>query len=182
MRKDIGLIELKSTPMGILTADEMLKAADIELILSTPICPGKYVIIISGNVGAVKSAVNTGKNVAGLFLIDSYIITNVHEKVFPALSGLSAANELKSVGAIETMSAISSVKAGDTAVKASNVDLIEIRIARGLGGKSFMILSGDVSSVKTAIDACKAELEESGELISAVVIPSPHKDLQKYLI
>lgn len=181
MRKDIGLIELKSIPIGMLTADEMLKAADIELILATPICPGKYVIIISGNVGAVKSAVEAGKNVAGIFLVESYIITNVHEKVLPALSGLSEPTHLQSIGAIETMSAISSIKAGDAAVKASNVELIEIRIARGLGGKSFMVLTGDVSSVKTAIEACKNELMQSGDLVSAAVIASPHKDIFKHI-
>lgn len=181
MRKDIGLIELKSTPIGILTADEMLKAADIELILATPICPGKYIVVISGNVGAVKSAMETGKNTAGIFLVESYIITNVHEKVLPALSGLTSINQIQSIGSLETMSAISSIKAGDTALKTSNIELLEIRIARGLGGKSFLVMSGDISSVKTAVEACKNELKMSGDLISAAVIASPHKDILKHI-
>ena len=56
MGKSIGLLELKSIPVGIETADAVLKAANVELLTATPTCPGKYVIIICGAVGAVKSA------------------------------------------------------------------------------------------------------------------------------
>ena len=59
MGKSIGLIELKSIPAGVQTADEMLKAANVELLVATAICPGKYIIIISGQVGAVKSSMET---------------------------------------------------------------------------------------------------------------------------
>ena len=47
MKKAIGLVEIKSIPIGIETADEMLKAANVELIMANPICPGKYMILIS---------------------------------------------------------------------------------------------------------------------------------------
>ena len=48
MKKAIGLVELKSTPIGIQTADEMVKAANVELVLANPVCPGKYMIVVSG--------------------------------------------------------------------------------------------------------------------------------------
>ena len=60
MGKSIGLLELKSIPVGIETADAVLKAANVELLTATPTCPGKYVIIICGAVGAVKSAMESG--------------------------------------------------------------------------------------------------------------------------
>ena len=56
----IGLLELKSIPVGIETADEMIKAANVQLLTASPTCPGKYIIIVSGNVGAVKSSMNVG--------------------------------------------------------------------------------------------------------------------------
>lgn len=40
MRKAVGFVEIKSIPVGIQTADEMVKAGNVELLLSTPICPG----------------------------------------------------------------------------------------------------------------------------------------------
>lgn len=70
MKKSIGLVELKSIPIGIEVADMMLKTANVELVLANPICPGKYVIIVSGNVGSVENAIKAGKDEAGIFLIE----------------------------------------------------------------------------------------------------------------
>lgn len=177
MKKAIGLMELKSIPIGIETADEMLKAANVDLIMANPICPGKYMILISGDVGAVKSSIETGKKVADIFLVEYHIINNVHEDVLISLSGYSEIDKVKSIGAIETISALTAIKAGDVAVKASNVKLIETRIAKGLGGKGFFILTGEVSAVKSAIKSCLNELGESGSIISTSVISSPHRSL-----
>ncbi|MGL4913891.1 MAG: BMC domain-containing protein [Romboutsia sp.] len=182
MKKAIGLVELKSIPVGIEVADAMLTTANVELILANPICPGKYVIVVSGNVGSVESAVAAGKQTAGIFLIESHILNNIHEDILPALSGTNEIGKIKSIGAIETISALTAIKAGDIALKASNVDLIELRVARGLGGKGFLIISGEVSSVKSAIKSCLNELGESGDVTSTSVVASPHKDLISKLV
>ena len=58
MRKAVGFVEIKSIPVGIQTADDMVEAGNVELLLSTPICPGKYVIIVGGHVGPVKAALS----------------------------------------------------------------------------------------------------------------------------
>lgn len=177
MGKSIGLMELKSIPIGILTADEMLKAAEVELLLATPICPGKYVIVISGNVGSVQSSMKTGIEISESFLIGNYIINNVHDMIPSAISGTVDIDTMGAIGAIETISAMTSIVAGDIAVKASKIKLIEIRIARGLGGKGFLTFTGDVASVQSAMKACENQLLETGEIISSCVIPSPNKTL-----
>jgi len=177
MKKSLGLIELKSIPMGIKVADEMLKSANIEIIFSTPICPGKYVIMIIGKIGDVKAAVKVGESIAEMFLVESHVLANIDEAVIPAFSGTCDVKEIKSIGVIETISAISAVIAGDIAVKSSKVEVIDIRIARGLGGKGIMMITGEVSSVKMAIDSCLNELKDSGSITSHSLISSPHKDL-----
>jgi len=68
----LGLIELRSISRGIKTTDEMLKSADVEIVMSSSICPGKYAILVSGNVGSVKNAVATGIRVADTFLLKSH--------------------------------------------------------------------------------------------------------------
>lgn len=177
MRKAIGLVELKSIPIGIKVADTMLDTANVNLILANPICPGKFIILISGNVGAVESAIKAAKKEGDIFLIESYILNNIHENILPALSGTNEITNIKSIGAIETISALTSIKAADIALKAANVDIVEIRVARGLGGKGFLIVSGEISSVNSAIKSCISELGESGEITSTSIIASPHKDL-----
>ena len=173
MGKSIGLLELKSIPVGIETADAVLKAANVELLTATPTCPGKYVIIICGAVGAVKSAMESGRQTAGIYLVGHHTINNVHASVPEAIVGTLEVGHIASIGVIETMTALTAVEAGDYA----NVRLMEIRIARGLGGKGFVILTGEVSAVRSAVKAAMNQLEETGDITSSSVIASPHPGL-----
>lgn len=113
----------------------MVKAGNVELLLSTPICPGKYVIIVGGHVGPVKAAMSKAELVSGIYLIDTHILDNIREEVLPAIAGVTPTQQIQAVGAIETISALTAIIAADTAVKASKVSIVDLRIARGLGGK-----------------------------------------------
>ena len=177
MGKSIGLLELKSIPVGVETADAVLKAAHVELLTATPTCPGKYVIIICGAVGAVKSAMESGKQAAGVYLVGHHIINNVHDSVPSAIVGTVEVTRTAASGMIETMTALTAVQAGDMAANEANLTLMEIRIARGLGGKGFILLTGEVSSVRSAVKAAMHQLEETGDITSSCVIPSPHPGL-----
>ena len=182
MINSIGLLEVKSIPIGMLATDVMLKAADIKALISTPICPGKYMIAVYGNVGAVKSAMETGVQLADSSIVSSYIINNVHESIPAAVTGTSEVDKILSVGVIETISALTAVMAGDIAAKASNIRLMEIRIARGLGGKGFLVFTGELSAVKSAMNSCLNQLKESGEITGSCVISSPHPEFVDKLL
>ncbi|MCD7954107.1 MAG: BMC domain-containing protein [Synergistaceae bacterium] len=182
MINSIGLLEVKSIPVGMLATDEMLKAADVKALISTPICPGKYMIAVYGNVGAVKSSMETGVQLVDSSIVSSYIINNVHESIPAAITGTSEVDKILSVGVIETISAITAVMAGDIAAKASNIRLIEIRIARGLGGKGFLVFTGELSAVKSAMNSCLNQLKESGEITGSCVISSPHPEFVEKLL
>ena len=181
MGKSIGLIELKSIPAGVQTADEMLKAANVELLVATAICPGKYIIIISGQVGAVRSSMERGRQTAGTYLICDHTINSVHDSVPGALVGTVDVQNIAALGMVETMSALTIVRAADIAAKASNITLMDVRVARGLGGKGYLMLTGEVSAVKSAINNCLTQLVDTGDITSTCVIPSPHKGLLEKL-
>lgn len=182
VRKAVGFVEIKSIPVGIQTADEMVKAGNVELLLATPMCPGKYIIIIGGQVGPVKAAMSKAELVSGIYLIDTHVIDNVREEVLPAIAGIGTPGEIQAVGAIETISALTAVIAADVAVKASNVRIVDLRVARGLGGKGYLVITGEVSSVKSAVNACLAKLGISGEVTSTSIIPRPHKSIVDNLL
>ena len=59
-KNSIGLIELTSIAAGFLACDAMLKAADVDLVLSRSICSGKYMVMVRGDVAAVQAAVSAG--------------------------------------------------------------------------------------------------------------------------
>ena len=163
VRKAVGFVEVKSIPVGIQTADEMVKAGNVELLISSPMCPGKYIIIIGGQVGPVKAAMSRAELVAGIYLIDTHI--------------LEQNQNIQALGAIETISALTSVIAADVAVKAGKVSLVDLRIARGLGGKGYFIITGEVAAVKNAVNAVLSKLGVSGEVTSTTVIPRPNPQI-----
>ena len=60
----IGMIELNSIAKGIETCDFMLKATDVKLIFFQTVCPGKFIILVSGVLAEVKSSVYNGFEIA----------------------------------------------------------------------------------------------------------------------
>ncbi|MCK6600239.1 MAG: BMC domain-containing protein [Bacteroidetes bacterium] len=173
----IGLIELSSIAAGYQAADVMLKSANVNLMLSRTICSGKYMVLISGEVAAVQSAVENACAEVRFSLIDHFVIPNVDPSVLTGIAGQSHAGFLDALGICESFSISALIEAADAAVKSAAVQLIEVRLAMALGGKAFFTCTGDVSSVKTAIDAASAILTEKGVLVNRVVIPQPSKEL-----
>lgn len=178
----IGVVESNSIPLGILAGDVMLKTAQVDLVTAQTACAGKYIVIISGEVAAVKASVAAGIEGIGMALIDSLVIPNVDERVVIAMAGVPTIEEAQAVGAIETFSLASTISAADTAVKTAAVELLEVRLGRGMGGKSFLVYTGEVAAVEAAAKAIENSEGSKGLIGSSVVIPSPHKDMIKALL
>jgi len=178
----IGLIELNSIAAGFDVTDTMLKTADVELVVARTICSGKYMIIVTGSVAAVRSSVESGAAQWQGAVIDSMIIPNVHPSILPAISGATVVRKIESLGIIESFSVASLLEAADTAAKTASVQLLEIRLAMALGGKAFVSMTGDVSAVRAAVDAGAAVVAEKGMLVNKVVIPSPSPQLYRDFI
>ena len=181
MKTALGLLEFKTVPVGVAATDETLKAAEVELVLGTPVCPGKYLTIIRGEVAGVTTAVQRGTAAGGVFVVDGQVIPNISAQVPPALAGVGEADRLEALGIIETFAAVAAILAGDLAVKAARVRLIEIRLARGLGGKGEVFFTGELGSVEAAVRAARDRLGREGGLASSVVIARPHPALVKAL-
>ena len=180
--ESLGMIELNSIARGIEAGDAIIKTANVKLVGAYASCPGKYVVMVRGQVAAVKSAIEVGAKTAGKSLVNDIIIANIHPQVFSALSSTSEFESKGSVGIIETYSLATAVLVSDAAVKAANVDLIEIRLGRGLGGKAFIVLTGDVSSVKAAVEAAVVANKEDGMIAYTAVIPRISKEILRTLL
>ncbi|HIV24813.1 MAG TPA: BMC domain-containing protein [Candidatus Scatomonas pullistercoris] len=175
----IGMNEVMSIPAGMEACDAMLKAAEVELVSAGCVCAGKYYIVVAGDVAAVRSSVEAGRETAESQLIDSMVIPNVDSQVAPAISACTLVDRLQALGIMETYSLCAAVQAADAAAKAAEVDLLEVRLGRGLGGKSFILLTGEVAAVEAAVRAAEALEETKGLMARSVVIASPHPDMLK---
>ncbi len=83
MKKAIGLLETRGFTGLAIATDAMLKSASVELLKQVGIGGGYVTTIITGDVGSVKAAVETGTEVAknvGEF-VSSHIIPRPHEEL-----------------------------------------------------------------------------------------------------
>ena len=175
----IGFIETSSIAKGIEATDAMMKMADVELLMTTIIPRGKYLIMIGGRVADVESSLRAGMSTAAGTVLDNFIIQNVHPELPPAIKGRVKVDHIEAIGIIETKEVASAIYAGDAAVKSANIQLIEAR--NQPGGKGLVVLTGEVGAVRTAVAAGVASIKKDGMLIGEVVIPFAHEALMKSL-
>jgi microcompartment protein CcmL/EutN len=178
MHPAIAVVELVSIARGVRTTDEMCKKADVELVESAVICPGKYLIVIAGQVGPVEEAYRRGLEVGGEAVVDQLFLPNAHEQLVPAMRACVPVEEVDALAVVETFAAASAILAADASCKRADVKLIELRLARGMCGKGMYTMTGTQPDIETAVEAGEQILQrESGLLLRTEVIPRPHPDL-----
>jgi microcompartment protein CcmL/EutN len=176
------MLEFNSVAAGILGADVMVKAAPVEALMMKTICPGKFVVGVYAEVGSVQASVDAGLRGAQGAVLDHFVIANIDPSVIQAISCATDRARGAAVGVVETFSAASCIVAADVAVKSADVDLIEVRIAMGLGGKAFCLIAGDVAPVETAVAAAAASAGRHGMLVRQVVIPSLAPQVRRHIM
>lgn len=179
MRNAIGMVELTSIARGIETCDYMVKAAQVDLIRSSTVCPGKYIILIAGDTGDVKASMEEGIRQGGEYVVNTLLLPNVHPQLIPAISMTTQVPQGGALGVLEFYSVASAITAADVAAKAANVTLIEVRIGYAIGGKGFVTLTGDVGAVREAVAAAASATDL---LVSTSIIPRPAPQLFQSLM
>lgn len=182
MARAIGMIEFKTVSAGITAADQMVKTSEVELLEAQTVCPGKYIALIAGELSAVKAAVECAENTRPDELIGSFVLGNPDASIFPAIYGSSQIEEIKALGILETYDAASIIVAADIAAKTAIVKLIELRIAKGMCGKSYMLITGEVAACEAAIQKAKASVGERGMFLDSSVIARPDAQLCKSIL
>lgn len=106
----------------------------------------------------------------------------IHPSVLPAISGLNSVDKRQAVGIVETWSVAACISAADRAVKGSNVTLVRVHMAFGIGGKCYMVVAGDVSDVNNAVTVASESAGEKGLLVYRSVIPRPHEAMWRQMV
>ena len=182
MSQCIGFLEYISVAKGIEAADLISKNTAIEILLAAPNCPGRYQILFTGDVDAVKSAVKLAEEKADFNFIDSLVIPSINEEVISALYSPGVVDIKEGISIFETMTMTATLEAADVMVDAAEVDIIELRLGKGLAGKSYVIITGSLQNLRYAMEAALETVKDRGVLISSVIIPSFNPELIKHII
>ena len=199
MTEALCFLEIGGWSPAMVVLDAMEKNASIR-ILQTELNDAPGVCLkLAGSVGDLHSATRAAEDTAAAMQVA--ILTHVIPRPAPGSSAAYLAQpdfnlliEQPSVqipeapmpdqanfavGLIETQGFTAVFEAIDTALKTANVEVLA-REKLG-GGYITVVIKGDVSAVRAAVDAAKVSVEGLGKLIAAHVIPSPSQGVLSLL-
>jgi microcompartment protein CcmL/EutN len=177
----LGVVELSSVARGLVVADAMVKKAPVELVFARAVSSGKFVVLVSGAVADVDEALACAIETAQASLVDRLMLPQAADGVLAALRRAApAVGAADAIGIFETFSVASSLLAADAAAKAAQVEVAELRLADGLGGKAYFVVAGAQADVEAAMFAAE-HVTATGMLLAREVIARPHEDLLEHL-
>jgi microcompartment protein CcmL/EutN len=178
----IGVQEFSSIAGGIVAMDAMVKAAPVRVVAATTVCPGKLVIVITGDEASVEYALDEGRRRGAPDVVDELYIANLHPGVIPAIAAAQHSGELDALGVVECLTVTASIRVADLAAKEAAVRIVRVRLSGEMGGKSTVKLTGPIHEVEAAMAAGVRWVEERGLLCRQVVLPRPHPEIRDFLL
>lgn len=180
----LGILEFASIYKGFEVEDTLLKSTRITKLLARTICSGKFLFMFRGEIADVEEALDLASEQGGFAIISRTIVTSVDERVFPALVGATTldTDEVDGMAVIETFSVATAIKAADEAVKEADITILRIHVAMAVGGKGYVVLTGNIDALKSALTPAIDYLKDEGTLAGYTLITHPHKDVLNDLI
>ena len=180
MSDALALLEVSSLARGVIVADAVVKRAPVELLECGAVSPGKYLVLFAGSVAEVDESAAAGAGAAGDLLLDKLLLPGAHEQLLPAIRagvrGFPHPAASDPAGMVELLSVAAALRAADAACKAAAVRLQFLHLARGIGGKGWFVVRGDLHSVEAAVLAA-TEAAGDGLVAGAEILASPASEL-----
>jgi len=156
----LAMIELDDVPSGLVALDALAKEAPVVVIAAGTIQCGHWLIAFAGEVHAVELAFARARfhARAEAAVVDSVLLPYAEARLLPALRDgtvhFPAPGD--ALGVVQTGSSPTLLRAVDAALKGAQVELVELRIAEGLGGKALATLWGRQHDIEAAMELSTA--------------------------
>jgi microcompartment protein CcmL/EutN len=175
MHPALALIEFDSIAAGIEAGDAMAKKAPVARIVAGTVQRGKYLVLVAGEVGDVEESYAIGLAWGAGCVLDSVILPGVHPHVADAVGRQRRPEPIEALGIVETRTVAAAIAAADAGIKGAEVNLLEVRLADGLGGKGLVFFSGLVHDVEAAVRIASDIVAPA--VVHATVIPQLHPEM-----
>ena len=171
----LAIIELASLARAAVTLDAIVKRAPVHLHTAERVSPGKFLIIIVGGVAEVEEGFRAGIAAADDVVVAELFLPQPHQSLRMGLESTFSKSAVDSLGIFETYNACSSVRALDTALKSTGVDLVGLHLCSGVGGKAYWAVSGELYAIEEAIEIAVSTVPQE-LMVSSEVIGAPHPE------
>jgi bacterial microcompartment shell protein len=157
----LALVLVGEVPAGLRALDALTKEAEVTVLRTGTIQCGRYLILFAGEVGPVERSHRRALDVAGAHVLDEVLLPHAEERIAPAIQDAAirwpAPGDTLGVLQAETPPVL--LAAVDAALKGARVDLVELRVGDGLGGRAIASLWGETHDVEAALDQARAAFE-----------------------
>lgn len=148
------MLDMTDIPRGMQALDALVKEAEVEVLSAGTIHNGRYLVLFAGEVEPVQRAHDRAVAVAGRALHDAVLLPWADERIAPAILGGSprTPSDGDTLGVLQLDASPTLVRALDAALKGAEVELVQLRVGDGLGGKAIATVRGDSHDVDAAIE------------------------------
>ncbi|MCK6533236.1 MAG: BMC domain-containing protein [Polyangiaceae bacterium] len=180
----LAMLELDDIPLGLVALDAVAKEAPVALVGAGTIHHGHFLIVFAGPLAAVEMSHARAHERSGSALVDAVLLPNAEPRILPALQRgvrrFPAPGD--ALGMLEARSSPTLVGALDGALKGTPVELVELRLAEGLGGKAVASLWGNQHDVEVALELAEARLARGPSAgASTTLIANAHPEVARVL-
>ncbi len=170
----LAMLLVGEIPAGLRVLDALAKEAEIAVVQTGTIHCGRYLILFGGEMGPVERSWVRAKEIAGTALLDDVLLPDAEERLASAI-GAGAIRwpaEGDTLAVLETATPPLLLAALDAALKGAHVELVELRVGDGLGGKAIASLWGETHDVEAAVDIAAMVFARRGAgAASTAIIP-----------
>jgi microcompartment protein CcmL/EutN len=153
----LAMLELGDVPAGFAALDALAKEATVTVISAGTVQCGRWLVLFAGEVEPVELSFERACRVSGASLHDAVLLPHAEPRILPALRDgtrrFPAPGD--ALGVLQTGSSPTLLRAVDAALKGALVELVELRVAEGLGGRGLATVWGDQHDVQAAIDLAR---------------------------
>lgn len=150
----VAMIDVAAVPPGLHALDALVKEALVEILSAGTVQCGRYLVLFGGDVEPVERALARAREVTGRALVDAVLLPDAEPRIVPAARGgrVTVPGAGDTLGVVQTPTTPSLLRALDAALKGALVELVELRVADGLGGQAVASLWGESYDVEAAIE------------------------------
>jgi microcompartment protein CcmL/EutN len=179
----LALVELDSVATGMRALDALVKRAEVQLLEANLVEPGKFLILFAGGVAEVTESYDAATCEVPEAVGAKMLLPHVHPRVVEGLRGREDRDAAPdAIGLVEGRTVAPTLEAADRSLKEAGVRLSGIRVAGGLGGRAYYVVSGMQHDVEAALEAGRAVLERHASLHRVERIANPHGEMLAFLL
>jgi microcompartment protein CcmL/EutN len=149
----LAMLDLSDVPPGLCVLDALAKEALVEVHGAGTMEGGRFLILFGGEVEAVNFAWAKARTAGGAALWDQVLLPHAERRLLPAIQKAEVRWPAPgdTLGALQAGSPPTLLGAVDAALKGTGVELVQLRVGDGLGGKAIAMLWGETHEIEAAM-------------------------------